>query len=147
MTPKALQTKLKKFSLPVLQKAVSKIITSDKEILQVKFEELQRGKRPDGAPIGEYSSSPMGQEYALFKNHKNPLPGLGQVDLIDTGAFAKGNKVVYLSNGWYTIESTDSKADELIEKYGRINEEINQDAWNRLQKNSYAPKLFRAIKI
>lgn len=147
MTPLALKNALKKYTQPALEQIVAGIIVQDREILQVKYEELQSGIRPDGKPIGEYSPSPMGQSYAMFKHNKNPLPGFGNVDLIDTGAFAKGNKVISLGNSWFTIESTDEKANDLIRRYGFINERINYNAWNRLQKFNYLPKVLRAIKI
>tara|TARA_R110002126_G_scaffold56099_1_gene150181 strand:+ start:1481 stop:1924 length:444 start_codon:yes stop_codon:yes gene_type:complete len=147
MTPLALKNSLKKYTNTVLEQMVSNVILEDKEILQVKYEELQSGIRPDGAPIGEYSQSLMGKEYAEYKNNKNPIPGLGQVDLIDTGAFAKGNKVIYIGSKFYTISSSDSKAPALIKKYGFINERINQKAWNRLQKFNYLPKVLRGIKL
>jgi len=147
MTPLALKQSLQRYTEANLQKIVAQIIVKDKEILQVKYEELQRGVTPLGGPIGFYSTSPFWEWYAQEKNDRNPLPGYGVVDLIDTGAFAKGNTVVSLGSGWFTIESTDSKADMLIEKYGRINEEINQEDWNRLQKFSYFPKLIRSINL
>ena len=147
MTPLALKNALKKYTQPTLEKIVAGVILKDREILQVKFEELQAGTRPDGGPIGFYSNHPSWQWYAEEKNNRNPLPGYGVVDLIDTGSFAKGNEVISLGNGSYTIKSRDQKADLLIDKYGSINERINFDAWNRLQKFNYLPKVLRLIKI
>lgn len=147
MTPLVLKQSLQKYTQSNLQKIVAQIVVKDKEILQVKYEELQRGVTPLGGPIGFYSDSPFWEWYADEKNQRNPLPGYGVVDLIDTGAFARGNAVISLGSGWFTIESSDFKADALIEKYGRINEAINQESWNRLQEFSYFPKLIRAIKL
>jgi hypothetical protein len=78
------------------------------------------GKDPDGNEIGIYSKSQIGAEYAFFKNKINPLAGVGNVDLTLTGALGKGIKVKLASNN-IEIFSTDSKFDEIAEKYGDYN--------------------------
>lgn len=84
------------------------------------------GKDPDGNEIGVYSRSQIGAEYAFFKNTINPLAGVGNVDLTLTGALGKGIKVKPLGES-FEVFSTDSKFDEIADKYGDYNFNISED--------------------
>lgn len=76
-------------------------------------EQLEAGYGADGKRIGRYRS----QVYAQMKNAMNPLPGLGNVDLILTGAFSDSFQVDVNGDEIERI-ATDSKTDVLIDKYG-----------------------------
>jgi hypothetical protein len=79
---------------------------------QLNQDQLQKGEAPDGGKIGQYAF----MKYAKAKNKINPLPGLGNVDLILTNAFRSAFHS-FLSGISVFIESTDKKMDELIYKY------------------------------
>ena len=142
MSPLELQLKLEKLTLPVLQNKVAGIILKDPKIVARKGDELKAGVNPLGDPIGLYRS----EGYKLFKMRRNPFAG-GKVDLTLTGDYKRGIKTLSLGNSKFTLRSSDDKRDELISKYGIINEGINQDVWNNLQKFTYAPILFGEIKL
>ena len=145
MTPLQLKTNLQRFTIPVLQKEVAEVVLGTPDLVFRKQDEMQMGENPDGSSIGEYSSSPMGREYAVFKQHINPMAG-GSVDLILTGSTRDKMKAQYLGSGKYTLNSTDHKWSGLKEKYGQQISGINNDFWNALQKFEYAPQLFNNIR-
>lgn len=120
---------------------MAQIILRDRKIIDRKRDELKAGVSPDGSEIGTYRS----QSYAVFKESINPFAG-GSVDLILTGAYHRAIKTLSLGNSEFTLRSSDSKRDDLIQKYGIDNEGINQEIWNKLQKFDYAPKLFNKIR-
>lgn len=140
-----LKKRLKKVTLPIAQSETAKIITKDPHILRKKVDDFRRGLRPDGSIIGEYSDSPMGQEYRLFKMSINPLAG-GNVDLILTGSTARKLGVDSLGNGVFAINSSDTKWDDLISKYGEDLKIIDPNTFINLQTDVYAPQLIQRIK-
>ena len=99
---------------------------NEAEIRQTIRDRWLLGKDPDGNEIGIYSRSAFGAEYAFFKNKINPSAGVGNVDLTLTGALGKGIKVKPLG-GDFEIFSTDSKFDEIADKYGDYNFNISED--------------------
>ena len=135
--------KLEKLTLPRIQKETEVIILSDPELLRRKKAELKTGVNPLGGIIGTYRS----KGYELFKSQKNPLAG-GNVDLILKGAFSNSAFVVSKGGGKYSIDYRDSKADDLISKYGgdgNLNT-INPMVFAGLQKTKYAPQLNERLK-
>tara|TARA_R110000851_G_scaffold21450_2_gene64307 strand:+ start:222 stop:557 length:336 start_codon:yes stop_codon:yes gene_type:complete len=70
-----------------------------------------------GGFIGEYSSSQMGQDYKAYKMSLNPKAS-GHVDLTLTGALGEGLTVKQQSQETFLIYSTDSKYQEIGDKYG-----------------------------
>lgn len=120
---------------------MEKIILSDTHLKNEKIHELKRGDRPDGSEIGTYRS----QSYSLFKSSLNPLAG-GYVDLILTGSFSNNLFPVRQSNNIYSFDGKDRKTGDLISKYGMDIMGLNQETFNRLQKDLYAPQLIRYIK-
>jgi len=92
-------------------------------------DQLLHGEAPDTGKIGQYGRSKQAKNprflkstagfsaYAVMKYAKNPLPGLGNVDLILTGMFRGGFKS-FLNGIKVFIESSDNKMDKLIDMYG-----------------------------
>lgn len=136
---------LKRITLREAQGLTSDIILSDINILTTKANEFKRGENPDGSTIGEYSNSPIGQEYRSFKLQLNPLAG-GTVDLTLTGALRDGLTTEYLGKGLYIIFSQDNKWEELKEKYGDQISLIKEEDWLFLQGQVYAPQLNEALR-
>ena len=85
------------------------------------------GIDPSGNKIGFYRSS----EYAGFKSSINNKAGLGNVDLTLTGALGRGIKVKGFNTG-LEIYSTDSKYDEITEKYGDYNFNLSDEVRDEL---------------
>jgi len=113
----------------------------DPKLITAKLNEFRRGELPNGNAIGFYKSP----EYSLFKRNLNPLAG-GTVDLILTGSFTRGLFVDDIAPSRFLFDSHDEKTDLLIGKYGLDIMGINQQEWERLQRNVYAPQLVKFIK-
>lgn len=136
-----LRTNLQKLTLPVVQELTADIIVADKKIIARKRDEFKAGFNPDGSRIGIYQS----ESYRIFKMEKNPFAD-GYVDLILTGSLKEGLKVEHIGDGKYILLSTDSKWEELQEKYGEQIQLINEEHFARLQKVEYAPQLIKAMR-
>ncbi len=91
----------------------AEILKNKEEIVDLVRNRWKRGKRPDGAIIGEYASF----LYQRQKLAQNPLAG-GTVDLILTGALSGDLTVFPLAGGNFSIFSKDEKAISIADKYG-----------------------------
>jgi len=67
--------------------------------------------------IGKYSGSPLGRKYSKMKKSMNPLAGEGNVDLRLTGSYYRGMRMEMKGDD-IEMDSSDSKADDLLAKYG-----------------------------
>lgn len=86
------------------------------DIEEVQKGQLLHGETPEGTKITPDYASP---DYEAYKYAMNGLAGLGTPDLRLTGAFYNG--VYFRVNGTeWEISSTDSKTEELEEKYRPI---------------------------
>lgn len=107
------------------------IINSANIINQVKSRWII-GESVLGGFIGEYSSSPMGQDYKAYKLSINPRAG-GHVDLTLTGALGEGLTVKQQSQQTFLVYSTDSKYNMLGEKYGFAEFGLADHEWIEMQ--------------
>ncbi len=89
------------------------ILKNKDEIVALVKDRWLRGKRPDGAIIGDYQSFAYQQQ----KLRQNPLAG-GTVDLILTGALSGDLTIFPLAGGNFSIFSEDEKAINIAQKYG-----------------------------
>jgi len=126
-----------------LQKKAKDLIEQDKgrNLRKAKINELEFGLNPDRTKIGSYRSD----DYAFKKNNKNPLAGFGNVDLILTGAWSNSLFPVVKSNR-VIFDSSNSKHDDLLSKYGEGIASLNQNTFNRIAKANYQPELLKLIK-
>lgn len=85
------------------------------------------GKRPDGSIIGLYRS----EEYARDKYNKSNSAGFGNVDLTLTGSLWRGIQISGF-NGEYEVFSTDSKYEDIADKYGYYNFNLSEEERNFL---------------
>lgn len=69
--------------------------------------------------FGERLKAYASAEYAFYKYQRNPIPGLGNPDLFDTGSFQSHIQTI-VSGLTVNIGSTDSKAPQLEIKYPGI---------------------------
>ena len=141
MTLDVLSAKLKKITLPIIQKNVEEMVVADKEILKRKKAELKAGVNPDGSLIGSYAS----ESYALFKQNLNPI-AQGNVDLILTGESIDGAKVESLGKGKFKVDIPLYHEREIIRDYGEQVEGINEKVFIGYQKRRYAPRLIKRMQ-
>lgn len=97
---------------------IDAVTATEDQITVENKEQLFDGLDNDGNIIGDikpYASA----NYAFEKYQKNPIPGLGNPDLNDTGAFYAG-MTIDISGSALKQYSTDSKNDELVAKYPGI---------------------------
>ena len=126
----------------VLEGFVDDIVVSDTNTLvDEKIDEFTHGVMPDGKRIGVYRNA----EYALFKQHINPLAG-GYVDLMLMRNFVNGLHLDKLFKRAYIFNSTDRKTNNLIGKYGIGILGINQQYWLNRQKEVYRIPFVQMIK-
>jgi hypothetical protein len=83
--------------------------------------------------------------YEPFKNSLNPLAN-GHVDLILTGAFVDAMYLLKPKQGRYKFGNTDKKRNILKEMYGDNIFGLNQNVFNKYQKEIIAPRFLRRIK-
>lgn len=125
-----------------MQEETQKIIQRSQPLIEAKQNEFKRGERPDGNVIGVYRSI----DYAREKYARNPLAGLGHVDLYDTGSFTRQLFVERKSAKLFSFDSNDDKAPDLFKKYGDANRGLNEKVWQDVQKEYIAPLLTKWIK-
>lgn len=118
------------------------MIKEESNLRNLKEDEFLRGERPDGSIIGIYRNLFYGQQ----KNRKNPLAGFLHVDLIDTGAFVNSSRLLKQQAGIYRFGFTDSKAPDLLERYGRDIAGLSQETFNKFQIDIIKPRFVRKIK-
>lgn len=105
----------------------------------------RRGINGRGEKIMDYAP------YALktIKNKKRKNQPTTRVTLRDTGKFHEGMYVVVDSEGFY-ITSSDSKTDDLTEKYGNEIFRLTDENFNRILRShirkEFVKRLKRAIK-
>lgn len=101
-------------------KGVEKAMKTQKQDLAaLQRNQLFHGLNSKDQVIGDTESGRLGykdKNYAFDKYKKNPLPGLGNPDLFDTGDFYRGITVT-VTGRKLSIYSTDSKNLQLSSKY------------------------------
>lgn len=122
----------KRLTRPSLNEVVQETINDNRDaIRELQIDQLKHGTKKDGKIIGKYRND----AYAAKKNRQNPLAGLGNVDLILTGAL-KNDIFIDVRPDVFVIDSADEKTGELIKKYGDpfgLSKESNIDLIPSLQ--------------
>ena len=118
------------------------IVLSDNASLKDrKIDEFTKGERPDGKKIGKYKDA----EYAFFKQAINPMAN-GYVDLMLSRSFVGKMYVRPFTKGSYLFDSTDYKTGNLVGKYGLDIMGLNQDWFEKRQKDVYTFVLVNRIR-
>jgi hypothetical protein len=120
---------------------MSEIILNDPQLKREKISEFTKGQLPDGSIIGRYRSA----DYASDKYNINPLAN-ANVDLMLTRAFVNHMFVEQVRPRAFLFNSTDWKTNHLIGKYSIDIMGINQEYWEKRQKDVYLPVLKFQIK-
>ena len=128
-------------SLDIKQMLYEVLDQTDTILTDLNKEQLYSGFDSEGQRLSEYKQ----KEYSLFKNELNPAPGLGNPDLYVTGAFydsfkirIESNKVLFLAD--------DSKALELISKYGNAILGLSENNLGIYLKNYLQPMMTEKLK-
>lgn len=140
----ALRKGLDKLDIPTEIEAI--IIRTSPDIIKLNTDnpdsgQLIHGKNSLGIEIspGYYLLT-----YSIEKEDLNPLPGFGVPDLKLTGAFYAGFKVD-VEKGYFTISSTDEKADMLESKYGIEIYGLTKENLTKYSLNVFYPQLKKYI--
>ena len=103
-------------ALDFQQIAVEGMKSNEPILLAANIDQLKHGKRSNGEQIGTYKR----EAYARMKNRMNPLPGLDSVDLILTGAFARGIFINYTNDSMlFDSDSAEKETGNLLENWGK----------------------------
>ena len=86
-------------------------------------DQLKKGFDANGERLKPYKNA----RYASYKNTKNPLPGLGNPDLILSGSFTKS---IYseVTDTDIVLKATDRKTADLVDKYSDSILDISQES-------------------
>lgn len=117
------------------------ILKHENEIKLIKEQDFLEGDIYGDGTLVSYRS----KNYELFKARKNPLAG-GAVDLIDTGDFVNAMYLLKPKGNRYMFGNKDKKRKLLTEKYGNKIFGLNQDVFNKFQKEILAPKFRKIIQ-
>lgn len=110
------------------------IINDEDKLVDIKKQQYIVGDIFSNGKKAKYSKKSRvvegGNElYRDFKNKLNPKAGLGNVDLILGGSFINSFFLEEKGEG-YIFSATDSKADNLLGRYGEEIFNLNQKAFN-----------------
>jgi hypothetical protein len=110
------------------------IINNEEKLVDVKKQQYLVGDIFSNGKKAKYSKKSRVVEggtelYRDFKNKLNPKAGLGNVDLILSGSFINSFFLKEKGEG-YIFESNDSKADDLLGRYGEDIFNLNNKAFN-----------------
>jgi hypothetical protein len=143
ISAKQMQSRLQQVANPTwLQNQVHEIILKhEKEIKLIKEQDFLEGDIYGDGTLVSYRS----KNYELFKAQKNPLAG-GAVDLIDKGDFVDAMHLLKPKGNRYMFGNKDKKRRALVEKYSNKIFGLNQDAFNKFQKEILAPKFKKIIQ-
>ncbi len=117
------------------------LIKDETAIKQLKEQDFLEGDIYGNDTYDSYRS----RDYEIFKSRKNPLAG-GNVDLILTGAFVDAMYLLKPKQGRYKFGNTDTKRNILKEMYGENIFGLNQNVFEKYQKEFIAPRFIRRIK-
>lgn len=93
------------------------------EFADIQTDQMQKGKNSEGGSIGRLRSP----AYSQRKKNRGGVAPFGQVDLRNTGKFQRGVFAKVSATG-ILLDSTDSKTEELTEKYGEEIFGYNEDS-------------------
>ncbi len=110
------------------------IINNEEKLVDVKKQQYLVGDIFSNGRKAKYSKKSRVVEggtelYRDFKNKLNPKAGLGNVDLILSGSFINSFFLKEKGEG-YIFEASDSKADDLLKRYGEDIFNLNNKAFN-----------------
>ena len=128
--------------ITLLREMVNEELLKEEDTLRMlKEQDFLEGDIYGSGSKDTYASS----EYSMFKKKQNPIAG-GNVDLILTGAFIDSFKLNKPKENRYLFGATDPKRGVLVSKYGIDIMGLNQQVFDKFQKEIIAPRFVRKIK-
>jgi len=128
--------------ITVLREMVNEELIKEEDTLRMlKEQDFLEGDIYGNGAKDTYASS----LYSGFKKKQNPIAG-GNVDLILTGAFIDSFKLNKPKENRYLFGATDPKKSILVGKYGIDIMGLNQEVFNKFQKEIIAPRFVQKIK-
>jgi len=126
----------------VLRELVNEeVIKEETNLKQLKRQDFEEGDIYGNGKTYTYRS----QNYSNFKRNINPLAG-GKVDLILTGAFVDSMYLLKPKTGRYLFGATDNKRSKLVEAYSINIMGLNQNVFEKFQKDIIYPRFMRKLK-
>jgi hypothetical protein len=117
------------------------VLKEEKKLKILKEQDFLEGDiYGDGKKYTYQSSS-----YSQLKRTMNPLAG-GFVDLIFTGSFVESMYLLKPKQGRYLFGATDSKRSKLVEAYSVNIMGLNQNVFEKFQKDIIFPRFVRKLK-
>ena len=117
------------------------IIKAESEIKGLKEQDFLEGDIYGDGSLRSYRAP----GYELFKASLNPLAG-GAVDLILTGAFVNAMFIDTPNKNAYHFGNSDSKSDKLENQYGKGIFGLNQNVFDKFQKEILSVRYIDMIK-
>jgi hypothetical protein len=117
------------------------VFDNEAELVDALTAQLQTGRDQMGDRIGEYKSN----DYAEMKFNMNPKAGMGFVDLKYTGDFYSGMFLEKIEKD-FQIRSSDSKAEDLADRYGEWIYGLQTDNLNKVIREDILPVLQDSVR-
>lgn len=135
-----LQANLKQLNI---EKEAKSAISETVSILsESNIEHLKQGFDSEWKRFPKYKNA----KYARAKAAINPLPGLGNPDLILTKSFSKSIKVS-LQGAAINFEASDTKADDLIGRYGEDVLGVTDNQQEKYNQETFLPVFAQKIEL
>lgn len=128
--------------IATLQEIVSEEIIKDEQTVKLLKEQDFIEGDIYGTGVDVAYRSP---NYSILKERMNPKAG-GAVDLIFTGQFVDAMYLLKPKNGKYKFGNTDRKRNILKEMYGENIFGLNQNVFEKYQKEIIRPRFVKRLK-
>ena len=129
--------------ITVLREMVyDELIKEEHTLVMLKEQDFLEGDIYGSGAKDTYAS----KTYAQEKFKKNQRAGFGNVDLINTGAFIDSFKLNKPKENRYLFGATDPKRNMLVKDYGIDIMGLNQDVFDKFQKEIIAPRFIKKLK-
>lgn len=137
------QDRLKR--LEIGQEIRKELAKNAEKLAELQTEQMSVGHNARGCKIGWY----LNKDYAELKHTMNPKPGQGYVDLKLTGDFYEG-VFAEIDMDDIIFDSTDSKSDDLQERYGEEIFGLDEEMTKQFQEQFYddiMEKIQKALQV
>lgn len=127
------------------QEIRKELAKSAEKLAELQVGQMLVGHNARGDKIGWY----LDKDYRILKHSLNPYPGFGYVDLKMTGAFYEG-VFAEIDMDDIIFDSTDSKSDDLQERYGEEIFGLDEEMTKQFQEQFYddiMEKIQKALQV
>lgn len=117
------------------------VMSDERRIKEEKLNEFEYGLRPNGSIIGNYRD----EDYKIMKYFRNPNAG-GQVDLILTGRWSRSLILQPRTKSKFLFYAPLDQEYDLVGRYGLDILGVNQEWFDKRQRDIYRYVLIQDIK-